>query len=63
VLSVLKVPVLASIPVIETSSDLQRARRRRRYSILGAAAAALLLVAAGVAAWSSGALQLPLLFR
>jgi len=63
VVSVLKVPVLASIPVIETSSDLQRARRRRRYSLLGAAAAALLLVAAGVAAWSSGALQLPLLFR
>lgn len=63
VVGVLKVPVLASIPVIETRDDQRQARRRRVYTIAGAAAAVLVLVVAGVLAWSSGFIRMPLLFR
>jgi hypothetical protein len=41
--SVLKVPVLAAIPVIVTRADRARQRRRRIYSFAGATAAVVLL--------------------
>ena len=53
-LAVLKVPVLAAIPVIETRRDRQRARLRRAIEIASAATAAAVLVGAVLFAWSAG---------
>jgi hypothetical protein len=63
VLSVLRLPVLASIPVIETRRDRRRARRRRVLGMMSAAAALVVLLGVGVFAWTAGFIRLPLLFR
>jgi ferric-dicitrate binding protein FerR (iron transport regulator) len=63
VLRVLDLPVLASIPLIETADDRRRERRRRVFGFVGAAVA--LVVAAGAAAfaWSQGLIHLPVSVR
>jgi polysaccharide chain length determinant protein (PEP-CTERM system associated) len=63
VLSVLHVPVLASIPVIETRRDRLLARRKRVLGTMSAAAALVVLLGAGVFAWTAGFIRLPLLLR
>jgi hypothetical protein len=54
VLTVLKLPVLAAIPVIETRRDRRRAKWRLAAEIAGAAAAVTILVGASLFAWHSG---------
>jgi hypothetical protein len=54
VLAVLKIPVLAAIPVIETRRDERRARWRRAIEIAGAAATAAVLAGAVLFAWTAG---------
>jgi len=63
VLSVLHVPVLASIPVIETRRDRVRTQRKRVLRMVSAAAAVVVLLGASVFAWSAGLIRLPLLLR
>jgi polysaccharide chain length determinant protein (PEP-CTERM system associated) len=62
VLSVLRLPVLAVIPVIETRLDLTRKRRRRVLGVVSTAAVVIVLAGVTVFAWTSGYLRLPLLF-
>jgi polysaccharide chain length determinant protein (PEP-CTERM system associated) len=54
VLSVLAVPALAAIPVIETSIDRARRKRRRLYAAVGTAAALVILTGSAVIAWAIG---------
>jgi len=63
VLSVLRLPVLAVIPAIETRRDRTRKRRRRVLAIVSTAAGVIVLAGATVFAWASGYLRLPLWFR
>jgi len=63
VLSVLGLPVLAAIPVIETAEDLRRERRRRVFGFVGAAVALVVVVGAAVFAWAYGLIRLPLLVQ
>ncbi len=63
VLSVLRLPVLAAIPVIETRLDRKRRRRRRVLEIVSAAVVVIVLAGATLFAWTLGYLHLPLLFR
>jgi len=63
VLSVLRLPVLAVIPLIETRRDRTRMRRKRIIGIASAAAAVVVLLGAGAFAWTSGLIRVPLLFR
>lgn len=62
VLSVLSLPVLASIPWIETAQDRRRRQRQVKLGIASAAAVIMLLVGAGAAAWRAGLLNRPLRF-
>jgi polysaccharide chain length determinant protein (PEP-CTERM system associated) len=62
VLSVLSLPVLASIPWIETAQDRRRRQRQLKLGIASAAAVIMLLVGAGAAAWRAGLLNRPLRF-
>jgi capsular polysaccharide biosynthesis protein len=59
VLCVLRLPVLAAIPIIVTDRDLRRAKRRRVLGAVGAAAVLVAIVGAGVFAWTTGLIQLP----
>jgi len=61
--TVLRLPVLASIPVIETSKDRRRRRRNRLMGLAGAAVIVVAVLGAAAAAWSRGLIRLPLLFR
>ena len=63
VLSVLRLPVLAVIPVIETSFDRKRKRRRRVLRVVSTAAVVIVLAGATLLAWISGYLRLPLSSR
>jgi capsular polysaccharide biosynthesis protein len=54
VLAVLKLRVLAAIPVIETRRDERRAKWRRAIEIAGAAVAAAVLAVAVLFAWTAG---------
>jgi hypothetical protein len=63
VLSVLHLPVLAAIPVIETRRDRRRARRNLVIGAASAAVLVVLLLGAGAFAWRSGLIRLPLLLR
>ena len=62
-LCVLQLPVLAGIPIIETRRDRRRARRRRIVAMVSTAAVVVALLGAGLFAWSSGLIRLPLLVR
>jgi protein tyrosine kinase modulator len=62
VVSVLDLPVLASIPRIETEVDRRRTARNRRIGIASAAAAVVVLAAVGAVAWKTGLLHRPLTF-
>jgi polysaccharide chain length determinant protein (PEP-CTERM system associated) len=61
--SVLKVPVLAAVPVILTRADRARQRRRRLYRIAGAAAAVVVLAGSVVAVRAVGLQRLAQWFR
>jgi uncharacterized protein involved in exopolysaccharide biosynthesis len=61
VLSVLRLPVLAVIPVIVTSPDRRRARRRRVLGLVGAAVVFVSLAGAAAMAWVYGLIRLPLM--
>jgi len=61
--SVLKLPVLAAVPVILTRADRARQRRRRLYSIAGAAAAVVVLAGSVVAVRAVGLQRLAQWFR
>jgi len=61
--SVLQLPVLAVIPVIETSYDRNLMRRRRKLRIAGAIVASVVLAGAGVIAWAYGLLRIPSVLR
>ncbi len=63
VVSVLNLPVLATIPVIQTRRDRRRERRKRILSMVGAAAAVVILAGAGALAWSAGWIHRPLWLR
>jgi uncharacterized protein involved in exopolysaccharide biosynthesis len=61
--SVLKVPVLAAVPVIVTRADRARLRRRRLYSLAGGAAAVVLLAGSVVVVRAVGLQRLAQWFR
>jgi polysaccharide chain length determinant protein (PEP-CTERM system associated) len=63
VYTVLHVPVLASIPVIETRAERRRRRRNRVIGFVSATAVVVVVLGAALAAWSAGVIRLPLLFR
>jgi polysaccharide chain length determinant protein (PEP-CTERM system associated) len=64
VLSVLSIPVLAAIPVIETSRDRARKKRRRvMMGLAGAAVVALLIAGAAVVVWAVGVQRVSNWFR
>jgi polysaccharide chain length determinant protein (PEP-CTERM system associated) len=63
VLTVLRLPVLAVIPVIETRLDLARRKRRRVLAAVSGLAVVIVLVGATALAWTLGYLRLPLMFR
>jgi len=59
VLNVLRLPVLAAIPAIETRLDRRRKRRRRMIEILSTAALMVVLAGAAAFAWKTGYLRMP----
>jgi len=61
--SVLQLPVLAAIPVIETSYDRNLTRRRRKLQIAGAVVAIVVLAGVGAIAWANGLLRIPSVLR
>ncbi len=63
VISVLRLPVLAAIPVIETTEDRRRARRRRVFGLVGAAVVVVALAGAALLGWTNGLIRLPALLR
>jgi len=63
VLSVLRLPVLAAIPVIETAADRRRARRRRVLGFVGTAVTLVVVASAAAFAWALGLIQLPVSVR
>jgi len=58
VLAVLKLPVLAAIPLIVTSGDLRRQKRRRLYGFLGASAALVVVAGSALLVWAIGVQRL-----
>jgi hypothetical protein len=63
VMGVLRLPVLAAIPAIETRNDRRRRKRNRVISIASTVAVAVILAGAAVFAYVSGYLRLPLWIR
>jgi polysaccharide chain length determinant protein (PEP-CTERM system associated) len=63
VMRVLELPVLASIPVIETAEDRRLAHRARVLGFAGTAVAAAVVIGAVAIAWAYGLLQLSVLVR
>ena len=63
VLRLLGLPVLAGVPAIETRGDRRRKRRVRIIAAASAVGILVILVGAGVYAWTSGLVRLPLSLR